>query len=109
MFFVQFVFNVASLACIIEKCSLMCGRAIHQWILFIAPTVLSAQMRSAKMVVQIAITLDDPEVIVPGHVQQLTGLIGLSIGHRSAAGQLSSLSSRTRSSAIADKPGDAVL
>jgi len=34
----QFVFDVAAVTCVIYNCPLMRDRAIHQWILFIAPT-----------------------------------------------------------------------
>ena len=37
-FFVQFVFNVASVTCVTYNCPLMRGRAIHEWISFIQPT-----------------------------------------------------------------------
>jgi len=37
VYFGQFVLDVASVACVIQNCPLMRGRAIHQWILFIAP------------------------------------------------------------------------
>ena len=38
MFFGQFVFDVASVICVTYNCPLMRDRAIHQWILCIAPT-----------------------------------------------------------------------
>ena len=43
-FFGQFVFDRVSFACVINNCSLMRGRAIHQWILFIAPTQSSTHV-----------------------------------------------------------------
>ena len=38
MFFGQFVCDIASVTCVIYNCPIKCGRAIHQWILFITPT-----------------------------------------------------------------------
>jgi len=32
VYFGQFVLDVASVACVIQNCPLMRGRAIHQWI-----------------------------------------------------------------------------
>jgi len=39
MFFGQFVFDIASVACVVNNCQLMRDRAVHQWILFTAPTL----------------------------------------------------------------------
>jgi len=41
-FFGQFVFDLASLACVVNSGQLMHGHAIHRWILFIVPTWSSA-------------------------------------------------------------------
>ena len=45
MVFGQFVFDVASVICVIYNCPLMRGRVIYEWTSFIAPPLSSAQVR----------------------------------------------------------------